>query len=84
MTSPHAVRAVFTALAAVEGIAIADVAIGRATIDHDGRATVDQLRDAIATAGYEVTGAQEERRTLRVVEGGAPGDKGPGIRDTGN
>jgi copper chaperone CopZ len=63
MTSVHAVRAVFTSLAGVEGIARADVSIGRAVIDHDGRATPDRLARAVALAGYEVV-AWEERRTL--------------------
>ena len=64
MLSVHSTRAIFTALAAVEGIAHADVAIGRATITHDGRATPDRLRDAVRLAGYEVTSVVEERRRL--------------------
>jgi copper chaperone CopZ len=67
MTSIHSVRAVFTALAAVEGIARADVAIGRATVEHDGRATCEALAAAVALAGYEVTRCTEERRTLPLL-----------------
>jgi copper chaperone CopZ len=64
MRSVHATRAVFTALTAVEGIASADVQLGRAVIEHDGRATPDALRHAIAAAGYEVTAVEEQRRRL--------------------
>jgi copper chaperone CopZ len=67
MTSVHAVRAVFTALAAVDGIVSADVVLGRAVIEHDGRASATQLRDAIAVAGYEVVESREERRTLPLL-----------------
>jgi copper chaperone CopZ len=64
MRSNHCVTAVFTSLTAVEGITRADVKIGAATIEHDGRATPDALRAAIAVAGYEVTDVVEERRRL--------------------
>ena len=64
MRSNHCVTAVFTALTAVEGIARADVSIGAAVIEHDGRATPEALRAAIAVAGYEVGDVVEERRRL--------------------
>lgn len=67
MSCQHCVRAVFTALAAVEGIERADVSIGRAEIEHDGRVTVDQLREAVAVAGYEVVDGEEKRRVLPVI-----------------
>lgn len=67
MSCQHCVRAVFTALTPVAGIASADVSIGAAVIEHDGRATVDALREAIAESGYEVTSASEERRRLPIV-----------------
>lgn len=57
--------AVFTALTAVEGIVHADVTIGAAEIEHDGRATPEALRAAIAVAGYEVGEVVEERRRLK-------------------
>ena len=66
MTSVHAVRAVFTALAGVEGVTRADVAIGRATVEHDGRATPAALSEAIGVAGYEVQEWKEERRILPI------------------
>jgi copper chaperone CopZ len=71
MVSVHCTRAVFTALAPVAGILRADVAIGRATIEHDGRATLASLRDALAQAGYEIEAAEEDRRGMPVLPGTA-------------
>lgn len=67
MTCAHCVRAVFTALAGVEGIDRADVSIGRAVIDHDGTAKPAAIRDAIALAGYEVDDMNDDRRTLPIA-----------------
>jgi copper chaperone CopZ len=64
MTCAHCVRAVFTSLAGVKGIDRADVSIGRAVIEHDGTVTAEQIRDAIAVAGYEVTDSTVDRRSL--------------------
>ena len=61
MRSVHCVRAVYTALGGVEGVERADVAIGRASVEHDARATVDAMREAVAIVGYEVTGAERSR-----------------------
>jgi len=66
MSSPHCIRAVFTALTPVEGIISAEVVLGAVDVEHDGRATVEALRGAIAVAGYEVVEAVEERRRLPV------------------
>jgi copper chaperone CopZ len=68
LPSVHAVRAIYTALQGVEGILRADVSRGVATIEHDGRATADRLREAIAIAGYEATEIIEEKRRLAVRE----------------
>ena len=67
MSCQRCVQAVFTSLTPVDGIISADVSIGAATIEHDGRATVDALRDAIAVAGYTVSLADEERRRLPML-----------------
>ncbi len=67
MSCQRCVQAVFTALTPVEGILAADVTIGAATIEHDGRATVDALRQAIAVAGYDAALAGEERRRLPML-----------------
>ncbi|HEV7990941.1 MAG TPA: heavy-metal-associated domain-containing protein [Gemmatimonadaceae bacterium] len=66
MSCQHCVRAVFTALTPVEGILSVDVSIGAAVVEHDGRATADALREAIAVAGYEAVATVEERRRLPV------------------
>ncbi|MEO6526791.1 MAG: heavy metal-associated domain-containing protein [Gemmatimonadaceae bacterium] len=67
MSCQHCVRGVFTALTPVEGIVSADVSLGSVVVEHDGRITVDALREAIAIAGYEVALAKEERRRLPIV-----------------
>lgn len=64
MSCPHCVQAVFTSLTPVDGIIAADVTIGAAAIEHDGRVTVEALREAIAVAGYEVATVEDERRRL--------------------
>jgi copper chaperone CopZ len=66
MSTPHCIRAVFTALTPVEGILSADVVLGAVEVEHDGRATVAALREAIAVAGYEAVLEFEERRRLPV------------------
>lgn len=67
MSCVHCVRAVFTSLAGVEGIKRADVSIGRAVIEHDGSVTPEQIRNAIATAGYEAADFTTDRRTLPIA-----------------
>ena len=67
MTCQHCVRAVFTALAAVEGISRAEVGIGVAEVEHDGTVTQEQLRDAIAVAGYLVREDGLARRRLPLL-----------------
>ena len=67
MSTPHCIRAVFTALTPVEGIVSADVVLGSVEVEHDGRATADALREAIAVAGYEVAEVEEDRRRLPVM-----------------
>lgn len=67
MTCAHCVRAVFTALAGVPGVARADVSIGRAIIEHDGTASHEAIAEAISIAGYEVVSMSDDRRALPVV-----------------
>ena len=64
MTCQHCVRAVFTALGALEGVTRADVSLGLIEIEHDGRVGLEALREAVSVAGYEVVGAQTNRRLL--------------------
>jgi len=56
MSCQHCVRAVFTALAAVDGISRADVTIGAADVEHDGSVTLERLTEAVLVAGYVVAG----------------------------
>jgi copper chaperone len=67
MSCQHCVNAVFTALTPVEGIVSVQVVIGSVVVEHNGRATVEALREAIAVAGYDAVLATEERRTLPVI-----------------
>jgi len=67
MSCVHCVRAVFTSLAGVTGIQRADVSIGRAVIEHDGSVTPEQIRDAVAIAGYEVIDSSTDRRSLPIA-----------------
>jgi copper chaperone CopZ len=67
MSCQRCVQAVFTSLTPVAGIVSADVTIGGATIEHDGRATIAALREAIAVSGYDVSIAEEERRRLPLL-----------------
>ena len=67
MRSVHAARELFTALAGVEGIDRADVKVGEAVIEHDGRATIDALRAVVEGLGYSVLAWREERRGLPVL-----------------
>ncbi|MEO8194322.1 MAG: heavy metal-associated domain-containing protein [Gemmatimonadales bacterium] len=67
MSCAHCVRAVFTALGGVAGVARADVSIGQAIVEHDGTVTPEALREAISIAGYEAADFRDDRRTLPVV-----------------
>ena len=67
MTCAQCVRAVFTSLAGVAGIDRADVSIGRAVIEHDGTVRPEEIRAAVALAGYEVTDIGTDRRTLPIA-----------------
>lgn len=74
MTAVHAIHGVYTALTAVEGITAIDVRLGTAVIEHDGRATADALREALAAAGYRILELREDARRLNVTEQGAGED----------
>jgi copper chaperone len=67
MSCSHCVRAVFTALGGVPGIARADVSIGQAVIEHDGTVSQEAIREAISIAGYDVAEFRDDRRALPVV-----------------
>jgi copper chaperone CopZ len=67
LTSVHAVRAVFTALAGVQGVVHADVNRHGAVVEHDGTVAEAALRDAVSLAGFALSGIVEERRVLPIV-----------------
>jgi len=67
MTCQHCVRAVFTALAGVEGISRADVRIGSAEIEHDGSVSVEAIGSAIEVAGYRIGETETNRRALPLL-----------------
>ena len=73
MLSVHARHAVFTALGAVEGITRAEVELGRAELEHDGRASEaaiqEAIREAIEVAGFRVREVRALPRTLPTLEG---------------
>ena len=62
MRAVHCVRAVQTALVMVPGIEWCDVSLGQVEVEHDGRATAEALRAAIAVAGFAVSDVRTERR----------------------
>ena len=62
MNAVHAVRAIQTAFGGVPGVLRADVSLGEATVDHDGRLTRETAAEAVAVAGFELIGWREERR----------------------
>jgi copper chaperone CopZ len=67
MIAVHAKHAVFTALAAVDGITHCDVELGRAVLEHDGRATEVAIRAAVAAAGFEVSACTALPSTLPLL-----------------
>ena len=75
MPAVHAIHGVETALSAVEGITALDVRLGTATIEHDGRATPEALRNALEVAGYRLLSVREEKRRLTVQSPADPGEK---------
>ena len=59
MTCGHCVRSVDQALKAVDGVAVEQVTIGKATVRFDPSATsTDRIAQAIADEGYTVVGSE--------------------------
>ena len=67
MSCQHCVRAVFTALGAVEGVLRADVRIGSIEVEHSAGVSFEQIRDAVAVAGYTVVEPETSRRVLPLL-----------------
>jgi copper chaperone CopZ len=55
MSCGHCLNAVNRALAGVAGIRIVSVSIGRAVLEHQEPATLDQAVAAVTAAGYRAT-----------------------------
>ncbi len=64
MHSVHAVRAIQVALTPIEGITRIHSSLGEIVVEHDGRATCQNLTQAIATAGYRVARCSDDPRAL--------------------
>jgi len=69
MLAVHSRQAVFMALGAVEGITRAEVELGRAVLEHDGRASDEAIRAAVEAAGYRVIELRALPRTLPTFDG---------------
>lgn len=67
MRSVHCARAVYTALGMVDGVTTAEVVIGEAVVEHDGRAGAEELGAAVAMMGYTVVGIEQRGRTLPLL-----------------
>lgn len=67
MRTVHCARAIFTALTAVDGIAGADVAVGRATLEHAHPLDEDALIAAVDAAGYQLREIVSDRRRLSLL-----------------
>lgn len=67
MRSVHCARAVYTALGMVEGVTTAEVVVGEAVVERDGRATVEALAAAVAMVGYTLERVEDRGRTLPVL-----------------
>jgi copper chaperone CopZ len=71
MRSVHCVRAVFTALGSVDGVASAEVMMGRAIIEHEREIPDEVIVDAIRALGYELREITTQRRRLTIRSGDA-------------
>jgi copper chaperone CopZ len=60
MLSVHAKRAVFTALAGIDGVRHAEVQVGSAVVDADVSVGEDVVRAAIEELGLRVTSITKE------------------------
>lgn len=67
LLSVHAVRAVWTALAAVPGVRHADVSMRGAVLEADGPIDRAMLADALALAGVQMVAVREEKGHLPLL-----------------
>lgn len=67
LLSVHAVRAVWTALAAVPGVVSAEVSMQGAILDTDVPIDRAALSEALSHAGVTVVGVREEKGSLPLL-----------------
>lgn len=67
MRTVHCARAIFTSLAAVDGIAKAEVVVGRATLEHERPLDLAALAAAVEAAGYRLRATTTDRRQLSLL-----------------
>lgn len=67
LLSVHAVRAVWTALAAVPGVRHADVSLRGAVLETDGPIDAGQLAECLALAGVQLVGVTVEKGSLPLL-----------------
>jgi copper chaperone CopZ len=67
MRTVHCVRAVRTALMALDGIESVDVKVGAATLEHPGTLDPAAVTAALAPTDYRVTSLRTESRALRIL-----------------
>jgi copper chaperone CopZ len=64
MVAIHARNAVYTALGGVVGVQRAEVELGRAVVTHDGSASEEAMRVALAEVGFVVAEVRALPREL--------------------
>ena len=67
MRSARCAQLVRTALAGVEGARGAEVAVGRAEVEHEARVAPEALVEAVASVGYTVSRVEPGARGLPVL-----------------
>ncbi|MBL8984105.1 MAG: heavy-metal-associated domain-containing protein [Gemmatimonadetes bacterium] len=67
MRTVHCVRAVRTALMALDGVDAVDVQVGRVVLEHRSAITADAITAAIAVTPYLVESITTNGRSLRVL-----------------
>ena len=67
MRTVHCVRAVRTALMALDGIEAIDVKVGAATLEHPRALDPAAVTAALAATDYQVTSVRTQPRALRIL-----------------
>lgn len=67
MRTVHCVRAVRTALMALDGVDAVDVQVGRVVLEHRSAITADAITAAIGVTPYLVESITTNGRSLRIL-----------------